>query len=155
MNIKKYFTSSTVIVELNGDSKDEILKEMVDVLCKAGKLSNKNSCEALRALIKRERMMSTGIQDGVAIPHAKTNSVKDLTAVLGLKHEGIDFEALDGKPSKIFIMTLSPEGRPVPHVQMLAEISQRLSDKELRQKLLASKTKQDVIKTFFDFKKKR
>jgi PTS system nitrogen regulatory IIA component len=92
--------------------------------------------------------MSTGIQHGVAIPHVKTKAVKNLVACIGLKPEGVDFNSLDGEPSNIFIMTLSPTDRVGPHVQFLAEISKVITTADSRTKLLKAKTPQEVLSVF-------
>ena len=109
---------------MKGDSKQEIIENLLDILVNTGKV--KNRAPALEALLEREAKMSTGIQQGVAIPHGKTDAVDGLLACVGIKKDGVDFEALDEIPSKIFIMTLSPLTRTGPHVQFLAEISRVL-----------------------------
>ncbi len=154
MNLKKYFTTRKVTTDIKGTSKDEILKELVELMSGSGTISSSDTDDALAAIVKREQKMSTGMQDGIAIPHAKTTVVKDLVAVMGIKREGVDFDSLDGKPSNIFIMTLSPEDHPVPHVQFLAEVSQRLHDSELRGKLLKCNSPQELLNTFLEFKKR-
>ena len=95
------------------------------------KVLNKNVAE-----LERESKMSTGIQQGIAIPHGKTDAVDELLACVGIVKDGVDFEALDGISSKIFIMTLSPLTRTGPHVQFLAEISRVLTNEEMRIKLI-------------------
>jgi PTS system nitrogen regulatory IIA component len=102
----------------------------------------------LSALMDRERKMSTGIQHGVAIPHGKTSAVKNLVACIGIKKDGVDFASLDGEPSRIFIMTLSPLDRVGPHVQFLAEVSMVIKTEEARERLLNAKTAQEVLAVF-------
>jgi mannitol/fructose-specific phosphotransferase system IIA component (Ntr-type) len=154
MNLKKYFTARMVTVDIKSSSKADILKELLEIMRSAGAIASEDLDEANSAILKRESKMSTGMQDGIAIPHARTAVVKDLVAVMGIKREGADFDSLDGKPSNIFIMALSPENHPVPHVQFLAEVSQRLHDAELRGRLLESKSPQELLDTFFEFKKR-
>lgn len=149
MNLKKYLIEKTIIPRIKHDAKEEILLELLEVLCESGKLRHSQLDDALDALLKREKKMSTGIQDGLAIPHAKISGIKDLIACMGLKPEGVDFDSLDGKPSTIFILTLSPVDTPVPHVQFLAEISQRLGDENRRTRLLACDTVGEILDTFF------
>jgi PTS system nitrogen regulatory IIA component len=88
--------------------------------------------------------MSTGMQNGVAIPHGKTDSVKGLVAAVGLNKSGVDFDSMDGSPSTIFIMTVSPARRTGPHMQFLAEVSRLLGSAEEREKLLACRTHQAI-----------
>lgn len=87
--------------------------------------------------------MSTGLQDGVAIPHGKSDSVDRLICAVGIKHEGVDFNSLDGEPSQIIILTISPKSQPAPHVQFMSTVSQLLSRGE-RERLLACRTARQI-----------
>lgn len=142
MNLRKVLTPETVWVDLKSDSKAGIIEEMVDRLFAAGKIDDRET--VLTAVLAREAKMSTGMQNGVAIPHGKTDSVKALTAAIGINRAGVDFDAMDGAPCTIFIMTLSPQVRTGPHIQFLAEISRVISQKEEREKLLAAQTHGEV-----------
>ncbi|MDD3367156.1 MAG: PTS sugar transporter subunit IIA [Sphaerochaetaceae bacterium] len=146
MKIKNILTPAVISTELKSTTKEGVIGELLDLLVAAKLVTDRQ--EVLAALMEREKKMSTGIQHGVAIPHAKTKAVKNLVACIGIKREGIDFEALDGELSQIFIMTLSPIDRVGPHVQFLAEVSTVIKTKEARQQLLAAKTAQDVLAVF-------
>lgn len=134
MNLKKILSKDVVKLDLPGSNKQEVIEALLDILMRTGKV--KDRALALSALLEREKKMSTGIQFGVAIPHAKTDAVDELLACVAVKKEGVDFESLDGADSKIFIMTLSPERRSGPHVQLLAEMSKVLQNESLREKML-------------------
>lgn len=146
MKIKQILSPAVVSTSLKSSTKEEIIRELLDLLVSAGYVSDKD--EVFAALMERERKMSTGIQHGVAIPHAKTKTVKNLVACIGLKPEGVDFNSLDGQPSRIFIMTLSPIDRVGPHVQFLAEVSMVIKTEEARAKILQAKTAQEVLAVF-------
>ncbi len=133
-------------MNLKGSSKQEILDELLDILMRTGKVDDRE--EVMRQLLAREAKMSTGIQFGVAIPHAKTTAVKELIACIGIKREGVDFSALDGEPSTIFVMTLSPLDRTGPHVQFLAEISMVVKSESARERILNAKTPEEVLSVF-------
>ena len=150
MNLSKYLTTETIKMKLEGNSPEEILREMVEVLCEAGKVGSNCIDDAVKALIRREKMMSTGLQNGVAIPHAKVSGVKDLVGALAFKPEGIDFGAMDGKPSTIFVMTLSPNDRPVPHVPFLAEVAKILQNTETCERLLSAHNAHEVVDVLFN-----
>jgi len=143
MNLKKILTRDTILPELEADTKQGVIEEMVEFLAKIGKVTDRAA--ALRAVLDREAKMSTGMQNGIAIPHGKTDSVNQLLVAVALKRDGIDFAAMDEKPSHIFIMTLSPENRTGPHIQFLAEISQVLSNPELREKLIRSTDSDQIL----------
>jgi PTS system nitrogen regulatory IIA component len=138
MNLKKVITPDAVWVDLKADTKQGILEEMVDRLAATGKITDR--AEILRAVLEREAKMSTGMQNGVAIPHGKTDSVKTLVAAVGLQKDGVDFDSMDGLPCTIFILTLSPIKRAGPHMQFLAEVSRLISQPAEREKLMNSTT---------------
>ncbi len=143
MNLRKVLSKSVISCDLPGTRKNEVIEALMDILMTTGKVRDREA--AMRSILDREQKMSTGIQNGVAIPHGKTDVVDDLVACFGIRKEGIDFDALDGEKSRIFIMTLSPVNRSGPHVQFLAEISQLLTDAEKREKLLGAGTPEEVL----------
>lgn len=145
MKSNKLFSQDDVIVDLQGEKKDEIISELVDHMIRTGKVKADDRENVLNALFDREKKMSTGMQNGVAIPHAKTDAVDKLVAVVGLKKSGVDFSALDGEPSRIFIMTLSPLTRTGPHIQFLAEISRILSKQEVMESMLKAESSAEVV----------
>ena len=144
MNSKKPLTVETISLELKGSTKDEILSEMVGLLVASGHIRDREA--VLKAVVDREKRMSTGMQNGIAIPHGKTDSVDCLVAALGIRRGGVDFGALDGQPSSIFVMTVSPDSRTGPHIQFLAEISRPLNDAAVRAKLLAATSREEVLR---------
>jgi PTS system nitrogen regulatory IIA component len=108
-----------------------------------------SDCEgALEALLAREQSMSTGMQHGVALPHAKTDVVQKMVVAVGLKKSGVDFQSIDGEPSRIFVMILSPAEIAGPHIQFLAGVSALLDSEESRKKLLASQTPEQIVAFF-------
>lgn len=144
MNLKKVLSEKLLCCNLGGTTKREVIENLVDLLVSADGISDRDS--VLRCVLEREEKMSTGIQEGVAIPHGKTEAVDSLHACVALKKDGVDFEALDGKPSRIFILTVSPLNRTGPHVQFLAEISRLLNEPEKRERLLQAQTEADMFK---------
>jgi PTS system nitrogen regulatory IIA component len=143
INLKKTLSLDTVWVDLKANTKQGIIEEMVDRLMAAGKLKDRDA--VLKAVFEREEKMSTGMQNGVAIPHGKTDSVDQLVAAVGLQKEGVEFDSMDGAPCSIFIMTVSPAKRSGPHMQFLAEVSRILCQSSKRERLLASKTHAEVF----------
>jgi len=143
MNLKKALKLETIAAELKATTKDGVIENLVDLLVSAGKI--KDRIEALRAVLEREKKMSTGMQSGIAIPHGKTDSVDELVAAFGIKHAGVEFDSLDGLPANIFVMTLSPTNRTGPHIQFLAEISRQLNDPAVRERLLQATTAEEIL----------
>jgi len=142
MNLRKVLSPDTVWVDLKADTKQGIIEEMVDRLYAAGKIKDRDA--VLAAVQERESKMSTGMQNGVAIPHGKTDSVKALVAAVGLNKNGVDFDSMDSEPATIFIMTISPTTRTGPHIQFLAEVSRLISQAAEREKLLSATTHSEI-----------
>jgi mannitol/fructose-specific phosphotransferase system IIA component (Ntr-type) len=146
MNLKKVLSPETISLNLQGATKEAVIEEMVGLLMNSGKIKDlKDRDVAIKAVMDRERKMSTGMQNGIAIPHGKTDVVNSLVAALGVKREGIEFGALDGKPSIIFVMTISPDNRTGPHIQFLAEVSRHLNDPRIRERILSAVNPDEVI----------
>jgi len=116
------------------------------MLARTGKLADPQA--AIEAVLTREQAMSTGLQDGVAIPHARTSAVDTIRFAVGLKKEGVDFQSIDGKPSSIFVLVLSPLNAAAPHIEFVADIVTRLSSDEARRKLLACTAAREVAAFF-------
>jgi CPA1 family monovalent cation:H+ antiporter len=132
----RYLDRDAVIIGLKSSSKSDVIRELLDHAVKQKRVQDAEA--VYTALLEREKRMSTGLENGVAIPHARINAVDRIVLVLGVKPDGIDFSALDGKPSRIFFMIISPSSASVPHIKLLAEISRLMADSNLRDALLNS-----------------
>jgi PTS system nitrogen regulatory IIA component len=146
MNIRKLLSKDNIFLELQAHTKVGIIEEMIDGLVRCGLIKDKEA--ALKAVLDREAKMTTGMGNGIAIPHGKTDSVDKLITAIALKREGADFDAMDKQPAKIFIMTISPSSHSGPHIQFLAEVSRLLKDDSIRDEILEAKTKEDIIHIF-------
>ena len=144
MDLRTVLTTDTVDLHLKGTTKEAIIDEMLDLLVKAGKVTDKAA--ARECVLDRERKMSTGMKHGIAIPHGKTDTVSDLVACIGISDNPVDFDSLDQEPCRIFIMTLSPVNKTGPHLQFLAEVSLLFKSPEKRQLILETQDKAEVIK---------
>lgn len=142
MNIRKAICKESISLEIKAREKIAIIEELLDLLVRAGKITDRKA--ALKCLLEREKKMSTGMHNGLAIPHGKTDSVDSLVAAIGILREGVDFESMDGELSRIFILTVSPANRAGPHIQFLAEISRLLNRSDVRQQLLDAKTAEEI-----------
>ena len=144
MDLRTVLTPETVDLHLKGTTKEEIIDELLDVLVKAGKVTDKAA--AKECVLDRERKMSTGMKHGIAIPHGKTDTVSDLVACIGISDNAVDFDSLDQEPCRIFIMTLSPVNKTGPHLQFLAEVSLLFKSADKRAQILNTQDKSEVIK---------
>ncbi|MBN1269527.1 MAG: PTS sugar transporter subunit IIA [Kiritimatiellae bacterium] len=145
MDIKKALTEDTVMLCLKSETKPDIIREMIDHLVAVGKIRPASRDAALQAVMTREAKMSTGMQSGVAIPHGKTDAVDSLAAAIAVKKEGADFDSLDGQPSRIFVMIVSPASTTGPHIQFLAEISRLLNDPKVQERILQAQTAEEIL----------
>ena len=144
MKIVEFLNEKAVTANLKSTTKEGIIRELVDLLAKAEGLRNKD--ELVKVLLNRETLGSTGIGQGVGIPHGKTNTVKRLVAAFGVCHSGINFDALDGEPVFIFFLLVAPEDSAGPHLKGLARISRLLKDKFFRESLKALTDEKSILK---------
>lgn len=143
MSIYELLDEKSIKIGLNSTTKQEVLEELVDLLVSAGKIKDKYT--VLDAIEARERQASTGLENGIAVPHCKTSAVNKLTAALGVSKNGIDFDSHDGKPAKIFFILIAELNNPGPHVRALAKLSRLLSAPEIRDSILNAKTASECL----------
>ncbi len=134
-SLSDFLRRDLLIPDLKGDTKAAVIDELLEALNATGCVAS--LAQARDAIVAREAQMSTGMEKGVAIPHARTDTVDDLICVVGVKHGGIDFGSLDGEPSTIFVLTLTPKAADAPHVQFMAMVSRTLDEKGREQVLQA------------------
>jgi PTS system nitrogen regulatory IIA component len=144
MNLKTVLTRETITLHLKGTTKEAIINELLDILVGAGKIQDRAA--AYNAVMDREQKMSTGMKHGIAIPHGKSATVRDLVACIGISDNPIDFDSLDHEPCRIFIMTLSPLEKTGPHLQFLAEISLLFKSAEKRAEILKADSADAILK---------
>ena len=133
-------------IPLESKSKEGVIRELLSLLEDTGHLTNFDSAYA--ALLERESKGSTGLVDGIAIPHAKTDTVESLTLAIGIASEGVDFQSLDGKPSSLFFMLLAPPDQSGPHIEALAEIARLTQSATFCKMLLRSRDSEEVVEMF-------
>ena len=143
MKKNNLFSENCINLNLKGSTKSEIIDELVEMLNVAGKLNDKE--EYKKQILKRESQSSTGLEEGIAIPHAKTAAVKIPSIAFGISKNGVDYESLDGEPSKLFFMIAAPANASDTHIEILSKLTTMLLDDEVREKLLEVKTPQEVI----------
>ncbi|PLX69678.1 MAG: PTS galactitol transporter subunit IIC [Denitrovibrio sp.] len=133
------------ILNVTSDTKEGVLKELVDTLVKNGKINNPEV--ALSALLEREALGSTGVGEQVAIPHAKMKELDDVAILVGICKEGIEFGSSDGAPVRIFFLLLAPEKQMNLHLKTLARISRLIKLTDFKNKVLEGEmTTSDISK---------
>lgn len=136
------------IIDLKNKTKQDILKEMVDIIATAPEVTDKN--DFYISIMKREKIMSTGIGIGLAVPHVKIDSVTDFVMAIGRKKEGIDFDSLDGKPVYLVIMIGANTEQRDDYLKVLAKISLLLKNQEFRENIVNAKNPDEIVGLFKD-----
>ena len=145
MALYELLDSSCIVLELQADTKEGVIEELVDVLDRTGRITDRTA--VLDAVMERESAMSTGLEEGLAVPHAKSGAVSTLTAAMGIKRDGLDFESADGKPTTIVFLLIAELNNPGPHVRALAKIARLLSDPQIRVALVNVKSADEILAT--------
>jgi fructose-specific phosphotransferase system IIA component len=142
MGFTQSLQPNCVKVPLESRDKEAVIAELVDLLDAKGLLSNRDA--ALQAVLTRERIQSTGIGAGIAIPHGKCNAVKELAMAIGIAREPLDFRSVDGKPVTILILLVSPAEQSGPHIQALAKISRLMLNGDFKKNLEKAASAEEV-----------
>jgi mannitol/fructose-specific phosphotransferase system IIA component (Ntr-type) len=142
-DLLSFIQPESTSIQLRGANKIEIITELVDMLDARGKLLDRAT--VLADVLEREDATSTGMEHGIALPHAKTDGVDDLEVAVGIKREGVDFGSMDGKKSQLFILIISPKKTTGPHIQFLATISALLRDETLREKVVNAAAPEEAV----------
>ena len=146
MALVDLITPEVVKVPLKSETKPAVLRELVQILKDAGKINDFEG--ALTAIHKREELGSTGLELGIAVPHAKTDVVQNLTLAIGISPQGIDFNSLDGKPAHLFFLMLAPPNQSGPHIEALAEIAKLSKSRAFCDMLVHARSSEEVVQLF-------
>ena len=146
MQIMDFLSKKAILTEIKSTNKEDVIKEMVDLLIESSDVEKRNRNKLIDALMSREALGSTAIGQGIAIPHAKCDCVDKLVAAFGLSKKGVDFDSLDGELAYIFFLLVAPQDSAGPHLKALARISRLLKDKYFRDTLRTCLDEKSVIK---------
>jgi PTS system nitrogen regulatory IIA component len=148
MKIADIFRKEHIVERLQSKTKGDVLAELSGVFLHG---DSKLRHEAVvNTLLEREKLGSTGIGDGIAIPHGKIADLDNLIVSFGRSIEGVEFDAMDGKPAHLFFLLLAPENTTGQHLKALAKISKMLKDKTFRKKLMEAKSKDEFYTVIAD-----
>ena len=155
MKIMEFLNERAIGCDLKAQTKDGIINELVELLVRAGEVKEKDVHDIIAILKNREALGSTGIGQGVAIPHGKSNAVSHLIGAFGVSRAGVDFGSLDGAPAHLFFLLMAPEDSAGPHLKALARISRLLKDRHFREGLKQARDEKTVLKILADEDQKR
>lgn len=148
MKISELLNPQAIVADLKAKGKDAALSELTETLLAIAPSLRRD--EVLQVLQERERLGSTGIGDGVAIPHGKLKGMPELMLAFGRSLSGVDFESMDGQPAHLFFLLLAPEESVGVHLKTLARISKLLKDAEVRQQMLDADDAQQIYQLICD-----
>jgi PTS system nitrogen regulatory IIA component len=144
MKIMDFLSSDSITVELKATDKKSAIVELVEMLKATKKV--KKTDEIIEVVLEREKLGSTGIGQGVAIPHGKTDVLQEQVGALGISRKGIEFNSLDGEPVHIIFLLVGPVEVAGQHLKALSRISRLFKDKFLRQAIREAVTKEEIVK---------
>ena len=151
MKIVDFVGPELIVPQLQAHEKSAVIRELADHLAAHVTGSQKIDREVLaKVLLERERLASTAIGEGVAIPHGKLDAVGKLVAVVGRAPEGVDFDSMDGRPTHLFFVLVAPENSTGVHLKALARISRLFKDPEFRTRLMQAKDAQEIFRVIAD-----
>jgi len=146
MSILELISEECIKVPLEGTEKNEVLREMIHLLKEAGKFEDE---EAIYLAVRnREDLCSTGLGEGIAVPHAKTDAVSSITMAIGISPDGIEFESLDEKPAKMFFMILAPPSQAGQHIEILSEVARITRSAAFMRAIIHSENAKEVLEMF-------
>lgn len=148
MRLSEIFKPQFVAPDLKAHDKKGVLEELLEII--TGQESSLNKGTLLQVLLEREKLGSTGIGDGVALPHGKLRGLDNLLLSFGRSIEGLDFDSIDEQPAYLFFLLLAPENSAGMHLKSLAKISRMLKDGNLRQQLMRAKSREEIYKIIID-----
>ena len=146
MKVFELLDERFILTDFNSDDKENVINELIDLYKESDKV---NDIEKVRtAILDREKIMSTGVGKGFAIPHGKTNAVTDVIAAFGKTTRDIDYDALDGNPVHLVFLLVGRDDMVSKHIKLLSRISRLMNKDEFRERLVNSNSKEEIINIF-------
>jgi fructose-specific phosphotransferase system IIA component len=146
MKIGDILTEEMVVTHLAGESKNEIIEAMIELVSHSPKVVDKQKVRD--AIFEREEIMSTGVGNGFASPHGKTDAVTDIVAAFAVTAEPIDYQSLDEKPVRLVFLLVGKDNMVGPHIKLLSRISRLMNKEDFRNRLIEMKTPREILETF-------
>jgi fructose-specific phosphotransferase system IIA component len=146
MKISDILTENLVATGLAGNTKNEIIDAMIDLVASSPKVTDKEKVR--KAIFEREEIMSTGVGNGFAIPHGKTEAVADIVAAFAVTAKPIDYQSLDEKPVRLVFLLVGKDNLVGPHIKLLSRISRLMNKEEFRRRLLDLKSPREILEAF-------
>jgi fructose-specific phosphotransferase system IIA component len=146
MKISDILNQDMVVTGLEGNSKNDIIDSMINLVAASPKVLDK--AKVRKAIFEREKIMSTGVGNGFAIPHGKTDAVSEIVAAFAVTEKPIDYESLDEKPVRLVFLLVGKDNLVGPHIKLLSRISRLMNKEEFRNRLLDMKSTTEILEGF-------
>jgi fructose-specific phosphotransferase system IIA component len=146
MKVSDLLKPEFIIPNLKGDSKEDVINELIDLFKGDARVEDLEKVRS--AVLDREKVMSTGVGKGFAIPHGKTNAVKEIIGAFGRVPDGIDYDSLDGNPVQLIFLLVGKDNLISTHIKLLSRISRLMNKDDFRHRLIEAKNSEDIIKLF-------
>ena len=143
MKISNILNEDLIQVNIPGETKEDIINAIIDLAAKSDNISDIDKVR--EAIFEREKIMSTGVGKGFAIPHGKTDAVTDIVAAFGITEKPIDYQSLDHEPVRLIFLLIGKDSLVGAHIKLLSRISRLMNKEQLRDKLLNSKTPAEIL----------
>jgi len=146
MKITDILTEQFVRTNLAGSTKDEILNAMIEIASESDRVMDKSKVRD--AILEREKIMSTGVGSGFAIPHGKTDAISDIVGAFAVTSQPIDYKSLDDQPVRIIFLLVGRDNMVGPHIKLLSRISRLMNKEDFRKKLLEAASPPEILELF-------
>ncbi len=146
MKVSELLTPGVIISDLKGNKKEEVINELIDLFKDDSRVQD---IEKVRSsVLDREKIMSTGVGKGFAIPHGKTNSISDIVAAFGKTRNDVDYDALDNQPVHLVFLLVGKDNLVSKHIKLLSRISRMMNKDDFRNRLLEAGTVEEILDIF-------
>jgi fructose-specific phosphotransferase system IIA component len=146
MKVFELLNTKYVLTEFKSENKDDVINELIELLKGDERILDLD--DVRKCVFDREKIMSTGVGKGFAIPHGKTNSVSDILAAFGKSEKPIDYNSLDGEPVHLVFLLIGKENLVGKHIKLLSRISRLMNNDEFRKRLIEAESKESILKIF-------
>jgi len=146
MKVSEYLNEDNVLLNVEAKDKYDLIDKLIEVASKSGKIVDKEKVR--QAVYEREKILSTGVGKGFAVPHGKTDAVNDIVLAFAITKEPLDYEALDNQPVRLVMLMVGKDSLVSSHIKLLSRISRLMNNDEFRENLLNAKTKKEVLEIF-------
>ncbi|MFC1490862.1 PTS sugar transporter subunit IIA [Candidatus Latescibacterota bacterium] len=145
MKLSEFLSENVIKIDLEAEDKMEAIEELIDLLISEHEVSLRDRDEVIEVVFQREKSMSTGVGESIAIPHGSMECIEEIVGAIGISKGGIDFESFDGAPVHIVILLLVPKLKFGKHIKTLAQIARTLGQVEIRNSICAAESSEDVL----------